>query len=157
MTNKKTLQLLNYINTPMGKENIMLLYGANNIRYERCELFNDFVQSLIVLIFDTYMGDQFTNSIEQKNHFKWCWNKNTTNFRKEGINLGDVRTCKYFMEFMFDVYYPLPKKDENPTIHANILRLWNYIFDYNNLKSKSDVDTLIEAYKLLENTLSVEK
>jgi hypothetical protein len=158
MTNKnKTLELLNYINTPMGKENIMLLYNANNIRYEKCELFNDFVQSLITLIFNTYMGDEFTNNFQQKNHFKWCWDKNIDNFKKEGIKMGDIKTFNYFMEFMFDVYYPLNKKEENPTIHSNILRLWNYIFDYNNIKSKSDIDTLIEIYKLLENTLSVEK
>lgn len=156
MTNKnKTLELLNYINTPMGKENIVLLYNANNIKYEKCELFNDYVQSLIILIFDTYMGDEFTNPNDQRNHFKWCWNKNSDNFKKEGFKIGDSRTYNYFMEFMFEVYYPVQKKNENTTLTFNILKLWSYIFDYNNIKTKSDIDTLIEIYKLFESSLVI--
>ena len=156
MTNKnKTLELLNYINTPMGKENIVLLYNANNIKYEKCELFNDYVQSLIILIFDTYMGDEFTDADDQRNHFKWCWNKNSDNFKKEGLKIGDARTYNYFMEFMFEVYYPVQKKAENTTLTFNILKLWSYIFDYNNIKTKSDIDTLIEIYKLFESSLVI--
>ena len=156
MTNKnKTLELLNYINTPMGKENIVLLYNANNIKYEKCELFNDYVQSLIILIFDTYMGDEFTDADDQRNHFKWCWNKNSDNFKKEGLKIGDARTYNYFMEFMFEVYYPVQKKTENTTLTFNILKLWSYIFDYNNIKTKSDIDTLIEIYKLFESSLVI--
>jgi hypothetical protein len=154
MINKfKTLELLNYINTPMGRENITLLYDANGIKYEKCELFCDFIQSLICLVFYTYMGDDITNFEQQKNHFRWCWNRNLSNFKKEGIQIGDSKTFNYFNEFMFDVYYPLSKKEENTKTQKNILKLWSYLFDYNNVKSKSDIDTFIEIYKLLDNTL----
>ena len=48
MINKnKTLELLNYINKPMTRDNIILMYSANNISYEKCELFSDFIQSLL--------------------------------------------------------------------------------------------------------------
>ena len=92
MINKnKTLELLNYINKPMSRENIAILYTNNDIKYEKCEMFNDFIQSLLMLIFDTYMGDDITSPSEQKNHFKWCWNKNVENFKKEGIIIVDYK------------------------------------------------------------------
>jgi hypothetical protein len=155
MINKnKTLELLNYINKPMSKENIAILYMNNDIKYEKCEMFNDFIQSLLMLIFDTYMGDDITSPPEQKNHFKWCWNKNVENFKKEGITIGDYKSYSYFLEFMCDVYYPITKK-ENAQSSKNLLKLWAFIFDYNNLKSKSDIDTLIEVYKMLNNSVTL--
>ena len=156
MFNKnKTLELLNYINTPLSKESISLLYTTHNIKYEKCELYSDFIQSLILLIFDTYMGDDITDEKEQKNHFMWCWNKNVENFKKEGIGIADNKLHKYFLEFMLEVYYPIRKKHENEKAHSNILKLWAYIFDYNNNKSKSDMDTFIEVYKLFEMAVQV--
>ena len=156
MINKnKTLELLNYINKPMSKENIAILYTTNGVKYEKCELFNDFIQSLLMLIFDTYMGDDITSPAEQKNHFKWCWNKNIENFKKEGLIIGDYKSYNYFLEFMCDVYYPITKK-ESQQATKNLLKLWSFIFDYNNVKSKSDIDTLIEVYKMLDNSITLD-
>jgi hypothetical protein len=156
MTNKnKTLELFNYINTPMSKESVTVLYNANNITHEKCELYGDFIQSLMLLIFDTYMGDDITSTIEQKHHFKWCWDKNVENFKKEGIGIASIKLYGYFSEFTTEVYYLSSKKDENPNIRLNILKLWVYIFDYNNIKSKSDMDTLIEVYKLFNSAIQV--
>lgn len=154
MTNK-TLELLNYINTPMSRESILLLYTSHNVKYEKCELYGDFIQSLILLVFDTYMGDEITNEVEQRNHFKWCWDKNINNFKKEGIGIASTRLYNYFLEFMVDVYYKTINKKENEKINTNILKLWQYIFDYNNNKSKSDVDTLLEVYKMFENSIEI--
>ena len=156
MVNKnKTLELLNYINTPMSRESIMVLYNANNITHEKCELYSDFIQSVILIVFDTYMGDEITSVAEQKNHFKWCWDKNIENFKKEGIGVASIKLYNYFLEFMNEVYYTAINKNENTKINANILKLWSYIFDYDNNKSKSDMDTLIEVYKLLEVSIKV--
>jgi hypothetical protein len=151
----KTLELLNYINTPLSKESISLIYTTHNIKYEKCELFGDFIQSLILLIFDTYMGDNITYKREQINHFKWCWDKNIENFKKEGIGIADIKLYNYFLEFMKEVYYPMREKEKNEKAHSNIIKLWVYIFDYNNNKSKSDMDTFIEVYKLFENSIIV--
>lgn len=157
MSKNKSLDLINYINTPMSKESIAILYLSNDIKYEKCELFRDFVLSLINLVFDTYMGDDITNSIEQINHFRWCWNKNIENFKKEGITIGDKKSYSYFLEFMTEVYYPNKQKEENSNIRFNINKLWSFIFDYNNIKSRSDVDTLVEVYKMFENSLKIEE
>lgn len=149
----KTIKLLSYINNPMSKEGIAVLYTANNIRFERCELYSDYIQSLLALVFDTYMGDDITDSIQQINHFKWCWGKNKDNFIKEGVNIDDPRLYSYFLEFMMEVYYPLTKKMENDNIHSNIFKLWKYVLDYNTQKSNADMDTMIEVYKLFDNSL----
>jgi len=151
MINKnKTLELLNYINKPMSKESIGILYATNGIRYDKCELFNDFILSLLMLIFDTYMGDDIMTPSDQEAHFKWCWNKNIENFKSEGIDIGNYQVYNYFIDFMYDVYYPIAKKDE---IEAKLLKLWSFIFDYNNIKSKSDIDTMIDVYKSLDFSL----
>jgi len=149
ISNDKGVGLLNYINKPMSKESILVLYAAHNIKYEKCELYSDFVQSLISLIFNTYLGDEITTVLDQKNHFKWCWNKNVANFKLEGISVNSQKLYKYFYDFMFQVFYTVPKTEVEQA-NDNILKLWKYILDYNNNKSKSDVDTLIEVYKLFE-------
>jgi hypothetical protein len=56
---------------------------------------------------------------------------------------------------MLEVYYPITKKNENQTALDNIIKLWVYIFEYNNNKSKSDMDTLIEVYKMFENSIKI--
>jgi len=155
MDNRKALNFLKYINTPMSRESIIVLYNANNIKYEKCELYNEFIQSLIFLIYDTYMGDDITNEIDQKNHFNWCWTKNIENFDKEGFIFNSLKLKTYFLEFMLEVYYPITKKNENQTALDNIIKLWVYIFEYNNNKSKSDMDTLIEVYKMFENSIKI--
>jgi hypothetical protein len=155
MDNRKALNFLKYINTPLSRESIIVLYNANNINLEKCELYNEFIQSLIFLVYDTYMGDDITNEKEQKNHFNWCWDKNIENFEKEGFIFNSLKLKSYFLEFMLEVYYPITKKEENKTALDNIIKLWVYIFDYNNNKSKSDMDTLIEVYKMFENSLKI--
>jgi hypothetical protein len=140
----------------MSKESIAVLYNANNIKYEKCELYKDFIQSLITLIFDTYMGDDITDNDQQKNHFKWCWEENIKNFKEESIIFKSDKLYTYFLEFMLEVYYPISQKEENVIAHKNILKLWSYIFDYDNVKSKSDVDTLIEVYKLFDLSIKSE-
>jgi hypothetical protein len=155
MDNRKALNFLKYINTPMSKESITVLYNANNIKYEKCELYNEFIQSLIFLVYDTYMGDDITNENDQKNHFNWCWGKNIENFDKEGFIFNSLKLKNYFLEFMLEVYYPITQKNENQIALDNIIKLWVYIFDYNNNKSKSDMDTLIEVYKMFENSIKI--
>lgn len=149
---EKTINLLSYINNPMSNESINVLYSANNIRFDRCELYNDFIQSLMLLVFDTYMGDDITDSTQQINHFKWCWNTNVANFIKEGIDFTNQKLYEYFLEFMLEVYYPLSDKNESETTHKNILKLWTYIFDYKTPKSNSDIDTLIEVYRIFDKS-----
>ena len=137
----------------MNEQEISVIYAKNNITSEKCELYHDYIQSFIILIFNTYMGDDICNIFDQKNHFKWCWKKNNENFLKEGIKFESNKLHKYFFNFMFEVFYLTTKKTEIDIENNNILKLWAYVFDYNNKKSKSDIDTLLEVYKLFEDSI----
>ena len=45
-----------YHNLPLTMDVINIQYSANNIISERCELYGDFIQSLLNLVFKTYNG-----------------------------------------------------------------------------------------------------
>ena len=155
MDNKsKKHNFLDYINNPMSKESIMVLYSANNIKFERMELYSDFVQSLLRIAFDTYLGDDVTNIEQQVRHFNWCWNKNGANFEKEGIIFNSTKLYDYFLEFMLEVYYSSVDKKDCEQMDKNLLKLWYNIFDYERSKTNSDMDTLIEIYRLMDGSLN---
>jgi hypothetical protein len=154
MENNKHRNFLAYINNPMSKESIMVIYDANNVKFEKCELYSDFVQSLLRLAFDTYLGDEVTNVEEQTNHFKWCWDKNRDNFLEEGIYFQGNKLYEYFLEYMLEVFYSSEKKQTDFTDKTS-LKLWFDIFDYNKLKTNSEMDTFIEIYKLMDASLKI--
>jgi hypothetical protein len=149
--NNNNNSFFDYINNPLSQESIRFLYKSNNIKFEKCELYGDFVQSLMRLIFDTYMGDDITNLDQQIMHFKWCWSKNISNFKEEGIIFKSNDLYSYFLEFMLEVFYTSPNKSFND--NKGILKLWYYIFDYSKGKSNSDMDTLIEIYQIFDESL----
>jgi hypothetical protein len=146
--NNKHLKFLSYLNTPLSKESIAMIYDANNIQFDKCELYGDFVSSLLVLVFDTYLGDDITPAGEQVKHFKWCWDKNVDNFKLEGINIESDNLYEYFLEYMLEVFYFSDKMNQNDN-----LRLWNDLFNYSKNRTQSDMDTFVEVYKLFEKSL----
>ena len=145
---------LGYINNPMGTEDMMLFYKENNIKYEKCELYSDFALSLIMTIFDTYMGDDVTSLDDQFKHFEWAWQKTILNFVEEGLDFEGNLLYEYFLEFMLEVYYPIVNKNEI-TIDKKISKLWLDIFDYHRIKTNSDIDALIEIYDIFEKSLKI--
>lgn len=156
MYNLKKDNFLAYINNPISQENIQMLYSLNDIKIEKCELYSDCIQSLLRLAFDTYLGDDITDREHQIKHFKWCWDRNYDNFKKEGLSFDNTtRIYEYFLEFMLEVYYSLPEKEGMDYSERNILKLWYVIFDYNRGKTNSDIDTLIEIYTLFNNSFKI--
>jgi hypothetical protein len=145
---------LGYINNPMGTEDMMLFYKENNIKYEKCELYSDFALSLIMTIFDTYMGDDVTSLDDQFKHFEWAWQKTILNFVEEGLDFEANTLYEYFLEFMLEVYYPIVNKNEL-CIDKKICKLWLDIFDYHRIKTNSDIDALIEIYVIFEKSLKI--
>ena len=145
---------LGYINNPITKEDMMLFYKENDIKYEKCELYSDFALSLIMTIFDTYMGDDVTSLDDQFKHFEWAWQKTIINFVEEGLDFESNLLYEYFLEFMLEVYYPITNKDEL-NIDKKISKLWVDLFDYHRIKTNSDVDALIEIYQIFEKSLKI--
>jgi hypothetical protein len=154
MNNFNKNGFLGYINNPMSKEDIMLFYKENNIKYEKCELYSDFALSLIMTIFDTYMGDDVTVLDDQFKHFEWAWNKTILNFVEEGLDFESTLLYEYFLEFMLEVYYSITNKNELH-IDKKICKLWIDIFDYHKIKTNSDIDALTEIYTIFEKSLKI--
>lgn len=150
-------KFLAYINNPMSWENINMIYTKNNIKFERCQLYSDFVQSLLITIFDTYMGDDVTSPEEQGNHFVWCWKRTLQNFSEEGIVFNEDKIIEYFSAFMLEVFYLNKDKKFYDYTDVTILNLWIDIFDYTKLKTNSDIDTFLEIYKLMDISLKNNK
>jgi len=149
----KNIEFLSYIGSPLSENSIAVIYSANNISFDRCELFSDYVQSLLYIIFDTYLGDEITEEEDKLKHFEWCWKKNIDNFKLEGIKFSTKgESFDYFKEFMIEVFYNIENK-ESKKIKGIITSLWDTIFSYNGMKTSSDMDNFIEIYKILEKSI----
>jgi len=148
--------LLAYLHNQISKDSVNVIYSSNNIKYEKCELYNDFVQSLLSLAFDTYLGDEFMKVEDQIKHFRWCWNKVVDNFKEEGIYFKSPKLYNYFLEFMLEVFYMYDDKQQQNYDDTGILKIWENVLSYDKPKTHADLDTLIEVYKIFEKSLIIE-
>lgn len=153
MAKNNRINFLNYIGKPISKESTNMIYGSNNIKFEKCELYSDFIQSLLLLVFDTYLGDDIMSPEAQIKHFKWCWDKNLENFEKEGIIFKNGKAYRYFFDFTLDSFYFNTEKNPKDYIDEGLLNIWLDIFDYSKQKTKIEIDTLVEVYVLLNDSL----
>jgi hypothetical protein len=153
MDRMNTIEFLRYISTPLTKEEMTLLYKANNVKYDKCELYYDFIKTLNLLVVDTFLGDDVINTDEdQKKHFLWCFSKIINDFKSQNIifdDISDLRT--YFYHFYNELFYPDEEKD---IVLTKLNNLPNLSFDYNRIKTRSDMDLLIELYKIFEKSLN---
>lgn len=128
-----------------------------NVEYELTQLYSDYIHSLFMLISETYLGDDVTPSNERVNHFKWCWNKNIENFKKEGIFFEDTdESYLYFLDILISLFYSADKSDYNQLV-VTIRVIWITIFNYDNHKTKSEVESFIKIYNILSRSLQKEK
>ncbi len=145
-------EFLKYVFRPLTDEELTLLYRANNICYERCNLYSDFLQSLMDLIKTTYLGDDVVKTINDKeSHFNWCLNKVIENFKSELINFtktGDLHELLH--SYVFDFFYNDKNKDD---LNDKIVKYWQHIFKYSAIKTKSELDAMVDVYKILEKSL----
>lgn len=145
---------LDYINTQLSKESLLIIYDTNNIKFEKCELYCDFIQSLLMLIFDTYLGDDMMTNENQLKHFDWCWKKNIENFKKEGFSFDNPILYNYFKDYVNECFYSIEEKQIKEYIFF-INDLWAKLFDYENKKTSFDIDFLVEIYNLFNKSLVV--
>ena len=150
----KFKKFVNHIKKPLTKENMTTLFNSKNVKYERCELYHDFLQSLIVTIFDTYLGDEYTKQHQREIHFQWCWTKVINDFEAEGIIFKPcVELYRYFLTFFTQLFYNLITKRPLQDHEKDLSSLWEYIFNYNTLKTRADIDRLVEVYQLFDKSL----
>jgi len=147
-----------YISKPVDKEEVQTWIERNDICYQKFDLYHDFVNSLISLIYNTYLGDNVSNSTninftdeDNSNHFEWCWKKTVNNFKKEDVNFemyGDH--FDFFKGFIMETFYN-QKLNE---VKFSLDRFFNEIFNLNSMYTMSDLDLLRTIYKSLDRNLS---
>jgi hypothetical protein len=143
--------VITYVMKPVTSTQIDIWFKANNIIHEKTELFHDFVFSIFSLIQSTYLGDEVTESDEDKiSHFNWCWNKVIDDFEKEKISFERTGLhYDYFWSFFHDAYYYEDDKEDT----AKVEQFFSSIFNLTTKKTKSELDMLGDLYKILEKSI----
>lgn len=144
----KYQKFINHMTRPLSDMAIDIIYTTNNVIQERADFYRDFVLSLDNLILSTYLGHELTDEKERVNHFNWCWDKTCVNLNQRNINFTINKTAYvYLLDYYLDFYY------SNKILNNyHITDFWEYTFDYNILKSRSDLDNFITIYKILEKS-----
>lgn len=146
-----------YISKPVDKEDLQLWIEGNNICYNKFDLFNDFVSSLVNLIYNTYLGNDENkttnirlNNEDNENHFNWCWNKIIDNFEKEEIHFERKgEHYDFFKGFIIETFY---NQDINE-VKYSLSRFFDEIFNLDGVHTMSDLDLLKQVYKSLDKNL----
>lgn len=123
------------------------------IKYEITELYGDYIHSLILLITETYLGDDITPDNQRINHFKWCWDKNISNFKEEGINFKDTKeSYYYFLSLMVNSFYSVDKNDYEELV-VTLRIIWVTLFNFNSPRNINERTNFNKIYIILSKSL----
>lgn len=139
-------KFMNYIINPLEMSRIDKIYREYGIIFERADIYRDFILSLNNLIQDSYLGDDVMNEDDKKIHFDWCWNKVCEDFSILGVYFTDNQEVyTHFKIFFWKHFYDITNKKESE-YPKSIELVYNYIFNYNQVKKLVDVDKFISIY-----------
>ena len=116
-------------------------------------VYYDFIITLNKLVTETFLGgDVINKEVDIKNHYSWCISKIFNNFKKEKIIFDDtINIEEYFYNFYVELFY---KFDYNDQSIDKLNKLAFLSFDYGRIKTRSDMDVLLELYRLFEKSLN---
>jgi len=150
---RTTIDLIEFISKPMKKEDVLILYRVNNVIPEKMELYLDFIHSLLNTVTSTYLGDDIMSKMDIKKHFEWCWNQVVTSFRKEHIYFEDnTEIYSYFSSLFFESFY---EEDKSEVKIKQLMEFWSTTFRYMPIKTRSELETLLDLYKLFDKSIHV--
>jgi len=146
---------INNDNNILSLESLNILYKASNVDFMLVDLFNDFYQSLNLLIFETYLDDENYSDDDKIKHFNWCWFKNISNFKDEGIVFStNEEIYDYFLNNKIDFYYSLDKENCRDEIELSIIVLTESILSHNKKKTNKELEIFLKIYKLLKKSIN---
>lgn len=139
---------MEYYSKPLSKERQSYLNNLNTIQAEYVELYKDFIISLTYILTDSYFGDNFLITDEdRKGHFEWSWKKNIKNFEKEHIYFNvSGEHYYYFQRYFSDFFYNVPYKSS--VVKDKILWFWDNIMNHERTKSSTEYDVFVDIYKI---------
>ena len=149
MENPHLNNFIEYFSKKISLNDLNKLNTQNKINTDRVDLYHDFIISLVYIINETYLGEDFIKSEEDiKSHFKWCWLKNIDNFKKENILFsGSGSHYDYYFDYFYQIYY---KSDKYDNLIDEIIEFWGLIFGLNKVKTMLQYDIFIEIYKICD-------
>jgi hypothetical protein len=156
MNNKirKTIDLIEFVSKPMRKDDVLILYRVNNVTPEKTELYLDFIQSLYNVVTTTYLGDDVMTKRDITKHFGWSWNQVVTSFRKEHIYFEDnIEIYSYFNLLFTESFYDEEDKSEKNI--KPLMDFWFTTFNYTPIKTRSELETFFDLYKLFDKSIHV--
>lgn len=138
---------LEFISFENYKQEIDIWYKSHNISREKLNLFHDFVASIYDTVDSTFLGlDVMYEGGNQKNHFTWAWDKVIEELSKEKIYIKNRGPhYEYFWNFYMETYYYSQINGHDSKIPNYFLKL----FDFEHIKSKSELEILTIIYKIL--------
>ena len=146
----------NWMSKPVPKEDVLIWFNVHNLRYEKIELYEDFSKSLYLIVKETYLGEESSETKiimtddDKILHFEWCWSKVIENFEKENIRFRvDGQHKDYFKTFFLDTFYG--GKDQN--LKVALPEFIDDVFNLDKTFTKSDLDILTEIYNLLDKNI----
>ena len=147
-------EFFEYVSVPVSQDLIDLTYKVHNIIPEKTDLYYELVISLFDIVFDTYLGKEIINTEKKMiEHFKWCWDKNLENFRRENIHIKNSEELyDYFEQFAIESFYQEKSKQLDST-QTKIKWFWGKCFEYEGIRTRSELDILVEVYKIFEKSL----
>jgi len=149
-----SIDFIEYISKPMEDRDILLLLKINGFTVERGNLLLDFVESFLQKIVKTYLGDDLMTTEDRRKHFDWCWESVLKDFSKENIffnkkgNLYD-----YFLSFFNEIFY-LEKNKGEKRFEKTLYFVINS-FNYKRLRTKSEIDSFLDLYKIFNKSFEV--
>lgn len=133
---------------PLSLLQMELVYESNLIVYERADLYYEFALTLDDLIQSTYLGHDMMDDQQRLSHFSWCWNKTCSLINTKVIKFNsNDEAYIYFLNLYLDTLY-----NESYDNYLDIKVYWDFIFNYNIEKSRSDIDGFIKLYKIFEKS-----
>lgn len=138
----------------MEERDILLLLKINGFTVERANLLLDFVQSITQKIVRTYLGDTLMTTEDKRKHFDWCWKSVLKDFSKENIFFNKKGSLyNYFLSFFNEIFY-LEQEKEEKKFQKTLYFIINS-FNYKRLKTKSEIDSFLDLYKIFNKSFEV--
>lgn len=155
---KSSPEFINYVKTPLTPQVVQTVFNSNGVTYEKTKLFGDFIKSLMVRIFTTYIESSenklYTIKEQQANHFTWCWRRTVSDFNNEGVIFhNDSLVRDYFRDVVFKSFYTFEDKSPNSKLVKHSMNLWFRLFQYDGVKTQMDVDGFLDIYALFNDSL----
>lgn len=150
-----------WLSVPIDRGELEIYFNMNNIIREKVDLFCDIVNTLNIIVEETYLGGDIHNEVnvsysyeDKSKHFDWCWAKTIDSFKKENIILNENGGHKdYLKKFYIEIFYDKNNNIENVNISKFISELFNIDADF----SKADLEILTELYKVLDKNVKLNK